>query len=175
MIQIVKLAAALAPPAGRSGSVSRPWAWSSWPRPAGCSCPRTSCTLRPRPLWTSTCTGTFPRLRPRCCLASSATLSTRSTANSVQPTTTTKKKLQINTWRNIRDCLGGMNSWDLKWLLARRWRSRAFDARTPNPDAEVEFVAPDWTEYFQEAKQEQQERQTGLLTLFYLHFFPSLK
>lgn len=41
--------------------------------------------------------------------------------------------------------------------------------------AEVEFVAPDWTEYFQEAKQEQQEQQTGLLTLFYLHFFPSLK
>lgn len=64
---------------GPSGSGSRRSVWSCWLKPAGCSCPRTTCTPLPRPPSTYTCTKTTPpittttRGRP-CCPASSPTL-----------------------------------------------------------------------------------------------------
>lgn len=63
---------------GPSGSVSPLSVWSCWLKPAGCSCPHTTCTRLPRPHWTCTCTKATPTTTttwPRpCCPTSSPTL-----------------------------------------------------------------------------------------------------
>lgn len=72
------------PLSGPSGSVSQLWVWSSWLKLEGCSCPHTTCTLRPRPHWTCTCTEATPPIitRPRPCCPVSWPTPTHSSADS---------------------------------------------------------------------------------------------